>query len=93
MMAATRHSVLEFVGGPFDGLRQVVGVPENELAATAAFPVNKNVFRILEGKRRGPRAETTSVAIYELEKMEQPCRYYYRGATSAERLHLDGWLV
>jgi hypothetical protein len=92
-MAAHQNSVLEFVGGPFDGLRQVVGVPEQELATTAAFPVNKNVFRILEGKRRGPRAQTTSVAIYELEKMEHPCRYYYRGATSAERLNLDGWLV
>jgi hypothetical protein len=92
-MSASRHSVLEFVGGPFDGLRQVVAVPPQELAATAAFPVNKNVFRILEGKRRGPRAETTSVAIYELERIDPPSRYYYRGATSAQRLHLDGWLV
>jgi hypothetical protein len=81
------------VGGPFDGYKHEVSFLPNELALTVTLPVNRNVLRMLEGERRGPRAPATSIAIYELEEADETWRYQYLGATSAKQLQLEDWRV
>lgn len=72
---------VEFIGGPYDGHRQMVPTPE-ALAETVALPVNRNIFRMLSGLPTAGDARTTSIAIYELEALDGSPRYYFLGTTS-----------
>ena len=73
---------VEFMGGPYDGHCQ--SVPSAEaLADTVALPVNRNIFRMLSGLPATENVRTTSIAIYELEMVEDSPRYYFLGTTSA----------
>lgn len=84
--------VVEFVGGPFDGHSQQVTTAESELASTVALPVNDNVFRMLEGRLRGPVRPSRTVALYELYH-DQGWRYYFLGSRLPQELHLENWRV
>lgn len=75
--------LVEFIGGPFDGHRQALSLPADALAETVALPVSRNIFQLLAGLPNGPTAIATSVAIYELEVINDRRRYYFLGATSA----------
>lgn len=79
-MQATTNRV-EFLGGPFDGHRQIVAVPES-LAETVALPVNQNVYRMLAGLPAQGNVPTTSIAVYELDASDGHPRYFFLGATS-----------
>lgn len=79
-MQATTNRV-EFIGGPFDGHRQVVALPE-ALSETVALPVNRNVYRMLAGLPATNNMITTSIAVYELEVIEGRPRYFFLGSTS-----------
>ncbi|HWB08478.1 MAG TPA: hypothetical protein VG826_04615 [Pirellulales bacterium] len=72
---------VEFIGGPYDGHRQMVPAPE-ALADTVALPVNRNIFRMLSGLPAAGDARTTSIAIYELDEIDGSARYYFLGTTS-----------
>ncbi|HVX64808.1 MAG TPA: hypothetical protein VHC19_29590 [Pirellulales bacterium] len=75
--------LVEFIGGPFDGHRQALSIPADSLADTVALPVSRNIFQLLAGQPNAPMAPATSVAIYELEVINDRRRYYFLGATSA----------
>ena len=83
---------VEFIGGPFDGHSQRVPDRASDLAATVALPVNENVFRMLDGKARGPVRPLRGVALYEHDP-DDDGRYVYVGSCPASQLHLDNWRV
>ncbi|HUY31461.1 MAG TPA: hypothetical protein VMV69_01675 [Pirellulales bacterium] len=74
---------VEFVGGPFDGHRQPISIPPTALASMAAFPISRNIFRLLDRETGEPNAPTTSLAIYELAVVDEQPRYHFLGAASA----------
>lgn len=88
-----RSIQLEFVGGPFDGHTQAFSPPLNELGSTVALPVNENVFRMLDGRRRGPAVASRNVALYELYHRNGTWRYYFTGTRRAAELNLQTWRV
>jgi hypothetical protein len=73
---------IEFVGGPYDGHRQVLSTPLGELAEIVALPVSRDIFRLLHGKTRGPVESITSVAVYQLEVLPTRLRHRFVGAAS-----------
>jgi hypothetical protein len=73
---------IEFIGGPYDGYRQVLTTTRNELAEIVALPVSQGIFRLLDGEARGPGAPTTSVAVYQLEGSGSRWRHRFVGAAS-----------
>ncbi len=75
--------LVEFIGGPFDGHRQMLSLPADSLAETVALPVSRNIFQMLAGHSHAVEAPVTSVAIYELEVLDDRRRYFFLGATSA----------
>lgn len=83
---------VEFVGGPFDGHSQSLAASEDELATTVALPVNDNVFRMLEGKLRGPARPSRTVALYVLSR-DGNWRYHFLGSRMASELNLEDWRV
>jgi len=91
-MPQTTAIPVEFIGGPFDGHRQVVAVPLEDLATPVALPINENVFRMLDGQGRGPAAPSQTVALYEL-RTDNGGRYFYLGSRPAVEFNLENWLV
>lgn len=86
------HTLLEFVGGPFDGHHQSIAVLPDQLAQTVALPVNENVFRMLDGKLRGPAQPSRTVALYELHQ-GAPWQYRFLGSRMASEFNLESWQV
>ena len=73
---------IEFVGGPYDGHRQVLTTPPGELAEIVALPVSRDIFRLLHGETHGPVEPFTSVAVYQLEVLPTRLRHRFVGAAS-----------
>ncbi len=75
---------VEFIGGPYDGHKEVLGSgpPAEELA----WIVCEDVFRLLAGKNCRKRGRITSVAIYELEVVDGLFHYRFLGAISFKEL-------
>lgn len=90
---AERSIQLEFIGGPFDGHSQSFSPPLGELGSTVALPVNDNVFRMLDGRRRGPAVASRNVALYELHHRGGCWRYYFMATRPAAELNLETWRV
>lgn len=59
----TTFALVEFMGGPFDGHRQVVSLPPQELDEVALLPVGKVLALLYEDPAY---QELTSIAVYEL---------------------------
>jgi len=70
---------VEFIGGPFDGYRHVVTVPPTRLPDTMAFPINVNVFQMLDGHYPGPKQPASSTAVYGLHPGTGLCQYRFLG--------------
>lgn len=85
--------LLEFMGGPFDGHRQAIAAKLDELVPTVALPVNDNVFRMLDGKLRGPAVPSPTVALYELRSEACGWRYHFLGTRRAADFNLESWCV
>lgn len=84
-------SVIEFIGGPFDGYCQAFEEPSERLAETVALPVNENVFRMLEGQSRGPAQPTRTVALYE--RFDRDHRFFFTGSCLPQDFNLQDWRV
>ncbi|MDB5392183.1 MAG: hypothetical protein JWM11_7829 [Planctomycetaceae bacterium] len=80
-------SLLEFIGGPFDGFSQMVSVESDELPACVALPLNRKAGRLL-GFQVG-RSDDSRVAIYQLEQSADCVSYRFRSIrASAKSLQL-----
>ena len=90
-MSQSYPSLVQFVGGPFDGFEHGVSFPPEELAETVTLPVNPNVVRMLEGDSREARTAATSIAVYELGYREGNWRYEFVKAAPAQELQCEGW--
>jgi hypothetical protein len=83
---------VEFVGGPLDGHLHLFEAGVEALAATVALPINDNVFRLMDGRLRGPAQPSRTVALYEL-RFDGEWRYAYLGSRLPAELNLEHWLV
>jgi hypothetical protein len=85
-MAQPLFSVVEFVGGPFDGHVELFCGPAERLPEDMIWFVSQNVFRILQGQAEGPKAPVTSIAFYGRSEQEGIWRYCFHGAISPREL-------
>jgi len=85
-------SEIEFVGGPLDGLREVLHVTPDQVQDIAIIPINRNIVGAIIGVRFGPKSAATSAAIYALDLTAPRLRYHFLGARSAEEFDLETWV-
>lgn len=87
------QSILEFVGGPLDGHRQPFSKSVEELADNVVIPINENVFRMLEGRPRGPAVPSERVAFYERRVKDGECRFVFLGECPSAAFTSENWSV
>ena len=81
-----RYSLVEFIGGPYDGhLLQCLTRPVH-LPANVAWLVCEDAFRMLDGRASCSRGAMTSVAIYDLQMTNSVIRYRFVRAISINEL-------
>jgi len=78
----THLQAIEFVGGPFDGHKEIVAVDPELLAGMLALPVNENAFRVIDGEHARRKEPPTSVAVYHRTYDRGVWRYCFLGAAS-----------
>jgi hypothetical protein len=78
-MPVNRYEV-EFFGGPLDGVIQSITVPAEQLNALATYPINRNLFRLLNRRPSGKPHPVTSVAAYQLQRVGAKHCYFFLGA-------------
>lgn len=78
----TYFQAVEFVGGPYDGHKEIVTCEPEELAGMLALPVNQNVFRLMRGDQAGRNLPATSLAVYHRTSDDGGCRYFFLGSTT-----------
>ena len=81
-----RFLEIEFIGGPYDGHKELCFTRPIDLCADLVWFVCEDVFRLLDGKDSRPGASITSVALYELDEVNGACRYQFVGAVSVKDL-------
>lgn len=79
-----QHFEIEFIGGPYDGHKEPCFVRPIHLPADLVWFVCEDVFRLLDGGDLCSGGSITSVALYELERVNGTCRYRFVGAISAK---------
>ncbi len=79
----THLQAIEFVGGPFDGHKEVVPFEAEDLVGMLALPVNHDTFELLEGSDTAHDEKATSVAVYHRVNEGGRLRYCFLGAASA----------
>jgi hypothetical protein len=77
---------IEFIGGPYDGHKEVYFTPPIHLPADVVRLVCDDALRLLDGKNHRAGGSITSVALYELEGGNGACRYRFAGAISLREL-------
>ena len=77
---------VEFVGGPYDGHRQLARLSKRDCGEVISIPVSENVFRMLAGEPPGAESPTSSVAVYQLRKEGGAYRYHFLGGKSLESI-------
>jgi hypothetical protein len=80
---------IQFVGGPYDGHKQAFTDPP--ILERLALPVNKNTLPLLKGKKLGSPSSTSTVARYELRRIENGWQYHFVEAVSAEEIDLEAF--
>lgn len=92
-----RTSLVEFVGGPYDGHCQELHSLQNDSSPIIAVPVCENVFRQLAGDPTGPGQRARIVALYQFhidaEREHENLRYQFIGFRWAGDLGLQNWIV
>jgi hypothetical protein len=82
--------IVEFVGGPFDGYRQAVSIPPDDLAPQLALPVNRTIFRLFEGRMPAKGTPITSIAFYRQDVSHGCICYRFLAARSPIRVPNEG---
>ena len=82
----SRFIEIEFIGGPFDGLKELCVTQPIQLRTDVVWLVCEDAFRQLDGKDHRPGGSITSVALYELEIWNFACRYRFVGAISPKEV-------
>lgn len=63
------RKLIPFFGGPLDGHRQDVSQRKQELPTLLHLEISSNTYRILANQPPSPDAAATSLAIYELRRV------------------------
>ena len=79
----THLQAIEFIGGPFDGHKEIIALEPEALAGMLALPVNDNAFRLIEGSNASRKQPPTSVAVYHRTCEDGIWRYCFLGAASS----------
>ncbi len=87
------QTVFEFVGGPLDGHRQPFNKPMDEMANNVVIPINENVFRMLDGRPRGPAVPSSRVAFYERKFKNGECQFVFLGECPSAAFSAENWSV
>lgn len=74
---------IEFLGGPFDGHRQVSSPLSQDLPVRLVWLVCDGAFEELNGRISPRHGQLTSVAFYDLERHASRVRYRYFGSLSS----------
>ena len=82
---------LEFIGGPYDGYKQSVAIPHENLLEVVSLPVNRNVLQVIQGEAPGRESPTRSVAHYELRNEDGQWQYHYVRSYPPGELDWDQW--
>jgi hypothetical protein len=85
-MAQGLSSVIEFVGGPFDGHLEMFPAAAEQLPQDLIWLVTGNVYRLLDGESAGPKQPVTSIALYERRYRRAAWRYEFTGVISPREL-------
>ena len=80
---------ISFLGGPYDGMQATVPELEDGLA----MPVSENALQKACGAPEGRPSSPSSVAYYQLVRLNARWAYRYIGSTSACEADLQEWLV
>ena len=81
-----RPTVIEFIGGPYDGHKEPCLTQTARLPADVVWCVCDDAFRMLEGEESQPGGSITSVAVYRLAVTHGAPLYRFAGAISANEL-------
>jgi hypothetical protein len=81
-----RPTVIEFIGGPYDGHKEPCLTETARLPADVVWCVCDDAFRMLEGRASHPGGSITSVAFYELEATNDARRYRFTRSISLDEL-------
>lgn len=84
--ARTRCPPIEFIGGPYDGHKELCRTQIVHLPTDLVWIVCEDAFRMLDGKDSHPGGSITSVAIYELEAGKDARRYRFTRSISLDEL-------
>jgi hypothetical protein len=79
-----RAKKVEFIGGPYDGHRQMARVSKRDCGELISIPVSVNVFRVLAGEPPGVESPASSVAVYQLRKHKNRYNYHFVEAKTME---------
>ena len=82
------HTV-EFIGGPLDGYQHPLPFSTDALATTVGLDVNQDVIRILGGEPERPIGTATSIAVYRLDDLRDPPRYYFLCSVSSDERYAE----
>jgi hypothetical protein len=75
---------VEFIGGPYDGHRQLVRLSKRDCGEVLAIPVSAKVFRMLAGEPPEAESPASSVAVYQLRKHKRRYCYHFVEAKTPE---------
>jgi hypothetical protein len=74
---AGERTLVQFIGGPYDGHVQTVRLPAASLAKVAALPVSGEILQMLGSGEAAPQATATREALYQLEMIDGRPRYRF----------------
>ena len=79
-----RARKVEFIGGPYDGHRQLARLSKRDCGEVICIPVSANVFHMLSGEPPEAQSLASSVAVYQLRKHGSIYHYQFVEAKTPE---------
>ena len=80
----SRDCEIEFIGGPYDGHKEIVVTRPIHLPADVGWFVCEDIFRMINGKDSRPCGSITSVALYELAVKDDSYEYRFARTVSVD---------
>ncbi len=81
------QTLIEFIGGPFDGFEKLYPMSAEQLPLDVIWLVSESAFQQLDLNCRSEparQAKLTSIAVYELNATGPALQYHHAGSISAK---------